>query len=101
MKKVSIIAVAISTVLVVYVIVAFQLPLKNTQQIVFAGEQSIPAKSETTAKPDNPNVDTDLSHEAAASATHSLFSNESITAALLLLCTALVGLVGISRKNKK
>ena len=101
MKKVGIILGAISTVLAVCMIFTFQLPPKNAEQIALAEEKSIPVKSETTVKPDNSNVDSPLPHEDTTSTTHPFLSNESITAALLLLCTALVGLVGISRKNKK
>jgi hypothetical protein len=100
MTKLIIVVITFSAALAAYTLFAFQLPPKNVQQIVFAEEQSIPTKSEATGKLEILNVNNDLSQEISTTATQPFLSNESITAALLLLCTGLVGLVGISRKNR-
>jgi hypothetical protein len=100
MKKLTTISITISALLVAAMIFAFQLPPSNNQHIVFAKEQSKSTKADVTVTPEISNIKNALSREASPTAPQPFISNESITATLLLLCTGLVGLVGISRKNK-
>ena len=100
MKKLTAILIAISTVVVAYMIFAFQLPPESVQHIVFAEEQSILKKYDVNVNPEISSINDALSQEFSATTTQPFLSSESITAPLLLLCTGLVGLVGISRKNR-
>jgi hypothetical protein len=100
MKKLATISITISAIIVAAMIFAFQLPPSNNQHIVFAREQSKSTKADVTVTQEISDTNKALSREASPTATQPFLSNESITATLLLLCTGLVGLVGISRKNR-
>jgi hypothetical protein len=100
MKKLTIISFTIAAIVVAAMVFAFQLPPSNNQHIVFAEEQSKFTKADVTVTPEISNTNNALSQEASPTAPQPFLSNESITATLLLLCTGLVGLVGISRKNR-